>query len=326
MRSTLTKLLTVLIVAAGTGLVDPSPALAVDPPAQHRIVYNANVAARVNPLGLFLFGDLMLAERLFRSRDVLLAQNHFAIGLSPQISPAFARVGLKAELQPLTIFKVWATYDVGGWFGSFGFLQSFKSPNEDWSDGGHDRLERNGINPQAAMGRNLVLGSQFQFKLGNIAIRNIMRAQQNYWQLDKTRENLDGSVTSQPIYYDSVFDVPVMVDGGWLVTNDLDLFYFFNNSRFIAALRYNWTRAIYNDTAWENVPDGEARKSNIIHRIGPAAGYTFKSKGPGFQDPTLFLVLNWYVKHEWRTGADVHGAIPYIALAYLMKGDIYRAN
>ncbi|NLY94190.1 MAG: hypothetical protein GXY23_09180, partial [Myxococcales bacterium] len=266
MRRSNSKLFSILAFVAACGIVAPNAAYAVDPPAKHRIVYNANVAARVNPLGLFLFGDVMIAERLFRSRDVLLAQNHFAVGLAPQLSPAFARIGLKAELQPLTIFKVWATYDVGGWFGSFGFLQSFASPNSDWSDSGHDRLEDAGINPQAVMGHNLTLGSQFQFKLGNLAIRNIFRAEQSFWQLDRTRANLDGTVTRQTVYYNSIWDVPIEFDGGWMVTNDLDLFYFFGSTNWIAAIRYNWTRPIYSDAAWANVDPDENHRSNIIHR------------------------------------------------------------
>jgi hypothetical protein len=329
MRSTTNKLLCTLAIVAGCGLVSPNAAYAVDPPAKHRIIYSANAAARINPLGLFLFGDLMIAERLFRSRDVLLSQNHFAIGLAPQLSPAFGKIGLKAELQPLTIFKIWATYDVGAWYGNFGFLQSFASPNADWSDSAHDALRDSELSeqhPRASMGRSMIVGSQFQMKVGNLAIRNIMRAEQNFWHLQQNRQNLDGTVTSQPIFYTSVFDVPVEINGGWLITNDLDLFYFFGETPWIAALRYNWTRPIYSEAAWANVPEGEPRNSNIIHRIGPAAGYTFKSKGPGFQDPTLFVVLNWYLKHEFRTGADVSQAMPYIAIAYLMKGDLYRSN
>jgi hypothetical protein len=318
MRSTTTKLLCALAIVAGCGLMSPKAAYAVDPPAKHRIYYNANVAARINPLGLFLFGDLMIAERLFRSRDVLLSQNHFSVGLSPQLSPAFSKLGLKAELQPLTIFKMWINYDVGAWFGNFGFLQSFDSPNSDWSDRGHDALEDAGVDSMSSMGRSMTVGSQFQMKLGNLAIRNIMRAEQNFWHLRN----------GQPIFYTSVFDVPVEVNGGWLITNDLDLFYFFNNTKWIAALRYNWTRPIYTEGAWVNhdpTVDGE-RRSNIIHRIGPAAGYTFKTRGPGFQDPTLFLVLNWYLKHTYRTGDDISAGFPYIAIAYLMKGDLYRSN
>jgi len=313
----------ILLLAALVSLsaLMPERAEAQPPPAKHRITYNANVAARYNPLGLFLFGDVSFTERLYRSRNVLLAQNHVSIGVAPQLSPGFARVGAKLEVQPLSIFKVWAAYDYGAWFGTFNFMQTFPSANSDWSDTAHRELD-DSPNPNdhafLSKGRTLTLGAQFQIKVGNIALRNIFRAEMSHW------EHRPGD----RIIYTSIHDVPVIADGGWLLVNDLALFYFFNETGWLIAGRYNWTRAIYNDDAYtpEEIAANVPREKNHMHRLGPGVGYTFKSRGPGFQDPMLVLFLNWYAKHRFRTGEDVHGAIPYVAIAYLMKGDLLRRN
>ena len=44
--------------------------------------------------------------------------------------------------------------------------------------------------------------------------------------------------------------------------------------------------------------------------------------GAAFNAPTVIAMVQWHVQHNYRTGADVHPAIPYVAVAFLFEGDI----
>lgn len=302
------------------GEVEPAetgPAL-VSVPDRHRVTYEATMAVRANPLGLFLFGNVGFSERLYRSDSEALAQNFVYIGLAPEISPALARIGLRVDVQPLSVLRLWAIYQYGTYFGNFGYMQSFTSPDADWSDStlrdlsdATDPADRN----YSTSGHGARLGGRFQIKLGGFVLRNTFLAQ---WSRYDLRDGDD-------IYYDPIFDVPV-ANGGWLVANDLDAAWIFGETGWLAGIRYNWTAPIYADDVWDDDPDGTRSHENRIHRLGPLIAHTFEGKEPSVRRPTLLLILNWYLSHRYRTGADVSQAFPYIGVAFLMRGDLWTRD
>ncbi len=285
-----------------------------EPPARHRVSYEAAAAARYNPLGLFLFGNVSYRERLYRSDSVALLDNHVGIGLAGAVSPAFGRIGVRADVQPLTILRLSATYLFGAYFGTFGNLQSYASPDGDWSDSARDAAEDApdpDQRPYATHGHQLQLAAQLQLKLGGFVIRDTFVGQ---WTSYALRPGDVG-------YYDPVLDT-LVPNGGFTLANDLDLLYVFDGTGWMAGARYNWTRPVYTSADWVNDPDGSETYDNVIQRIGPLLGYTFEGTGPGFQRPTLLLLLQWYAVHRFRTGEDVSRAVPYVGVALLTKGDL----
>lgn len=296
----------------------PLPVMAQlsEPPPRHRLAYEAAVAARYNPLGLFLFGNLSYRARLYRSDSVALLDNHASFGLAGALSPAFGRIGFRADLQPLSILRLSATYLYGAYFGTFGNLQSYASPDGDWSDsareaaeGAPDPNER----PYASHGHQLQLAAQLQLKVGDFVLRDTFVGQ---WTSYRLRPGDTG-------YYDPVLDT-LVPNGGFTLTNDLDLLYLVPGSGLMLGARYNWTRPLYTSVDWASDPDATQSYDNVIQRVGPLFGYTFEGTGDRFTRPTLLLLLQWYAVHRFRTGEDVSRAVPYVGLALLTKGDLYR--
>jgi hypothetical protein len=59
------------------------------------------------------------------------------------------------------------------------------------------------------------------------------------------------------------------------------------------------------------------------HRIGPAVLHTFYDKPERrFNRPTLIVLIQWWARHRWRTGVDVHPAVPYLVVGFLFEGDL----
>ena len=40
-------------------------------------------------------------------------------------------------------------------------------------------------------------------------------------------------------------------------------------------------------------------------------------------NPTAILLVQWWAQHRWRTGEDVHPAMPYIVLGFSFEGDFF---
>ena len=57
------------------------------------------------------------------------------------VSPAFLRVGPYVELAPASFVTLWTTLQYSTYFGSFGLMQSFESPRDDFSDNEIERRD-----------------------------------------------------------------------------------------------------------------------------------------------------------------------------------------
>lgn len=281
-------------------------------PPQHRIVHRNTFAVRINPLGLIYDGRLSYRHRLFESPSVALRDNFVGIGVAATASPAFGRVGGYVEVQPLTVFGLWATYDVQKYFGTFNLLQSFPSQNSEFSDqtirdlGGLPQGDAG--RPYGGFGTNLTLGANLQLQLGPIVVRDGARLIQPRFTLR----------TGDTTLYDQLYDV-LLPNGRFTLINDLDVLWR-TNWGLAAGLRYTASVPFYGP---ENVPTGQAPIDNSSHRAGPFITYRFfDDDGAAFNQPTLALVINWWLKHRYRTGAEISAGLPYIALAFNVVGDL----
>lgn len=287
-----------------------------DPPPANRLYLQSITALRANPLGLLELVTLSYRSRIKKSADPLYQDNFGGAGLALEATPAFARVGPLIELQPLSILRLWATYQVLGYFGSFNLMQSFGSPNEEYSD---SRIRDLGDLPSKEEGKNYpTTGTQFtaganvQIKFGPIAARSQFRLVRSDYDLR------DGD----RVFYDQFYDV-LVPNEGWYLTNDLDLLYV-TDFGLAAGARHTVTHAFYGERHFR---PGEADLdlNPTMHRVGPFLAYTFSKSPAGeiFNNPTVLLIANWWLSHRYRTGEDVTVAFPYIVLGFMFTGDLW---
>lgn len=311
MRSILIALTALILTQTSTtsAQVDPQPA--------HSVAYQSITAVRVNPLGLVNFTRASYRFRLFESDSDILKQNYVGIGATGGISPAWGRIGILAEVQPLTILRLYAQFEFIGNFGTFDLFASFPNATSDFSDTAiGERAENEATESYTTTGSLLTLGAQLQLKVGPIAVRNLFRA---------TRTNYTMRA-GDTVYYDQIYDM-LMPDDGWMVVNDLDVFAILNpgTTQLAAGVRWSYSHSYYNDQHYQGLTaqEREDAPSNDIHRIGPILAWQIRNTpGARFNRPTLILLAQWHLKHRWRTGADVSQALPYIGLAFRFQGDL----
>ena len=300
--------------ASSTAPAQPSP----DSPPDNQLFFRSTNVFRYNPLGLITDNQLSFRHLLYRRDDNALMRNNFVgAGFTPQISAAFARVGALVEVQPLSVLRVWANFDVVGYFGTFGLLQSFDSPNADFSD---TVISARGALPEgdaqknfATWGSQLTLGVDLQMKVGPIAARNLFRLVRGSYQIR------DGDT----VYYDQFYDL-LAPNNGIYVNNDTDLLYV-SDFGLVAGVRMNVTQPFYGP---EHFGAGD-RAGGLDHqngptfRAGPLATYTFFDDPTAlFNKPTIIVVANWWGAHRYRTGADVNQAIPYLVVGFQVTSDL----
>jgi len=269
-------------------------------PPKHRLIYNEMTAVRNNPIGAMNLIEVMYRYRLFKPKHILLNDTHASVGPFFDINPAAAALGGVVRVKPLAVLQVSFSHAWIGYFGTFGLLQSFDSDGIDYSDTQLDKNEDAGQN-FATTGSISKLETILQAKVGPIAARSALLA---------TRYHIN--THGKPLWFDTGLDV-LAPEKGWVVKNDLDLLWMGKKGLALGS-RWTWTRALLGSAS---------PGADHTDRVGPIAIYSWK-KTPGakFSHPTVVAMLQWYVKHPYRTGGDVHQGIPYFAAGFLFSGDL----
>ncbi len=281
------------------------------PPAQS-ISYTSLLGARVNPLGLIEVFELSYRLRLYDSDSALFKNNFVSFGIRPAFTPAWGRASAIVRVQPLSILQLWAAYGGGGHFGTFGLMQSFPTADAEASDTVLDELEAAGTN-YAASGTQTELGVLLQAKVGPIAARSSAR----FLRPDHNLRDGDNA------FYDIVYDM-VIPNRAWAVNKDTDVLWV-SNFGFVAGVRWTFTHVFTRDRDFST--PGTDDPNSPIHRLGPLFAYSFfDDPGAAFNKPTILAVINWHLKHRYRTGQDVSQAVPYFVLGFRFSGDLWRSN
>jgi hypothetical protein len=277
-------------------------------PPLHRIVHKNTFALRYNPLGLLYDGRFSYRLRLYQSDSKALRDNFIGIGLAPTASPAFVRAGPYLEFNPLSMLGFWATLQFVQYFGTFDLMQGFPGAQSDFSD---RAIKANTANRLPTNGWELTLGATFQAKVAFMVIKSAARLVNGNMKLR------DGD----RIYYDQFYDVGAP-NNGWFFTNDLDVLYQGFENKLVAGARYTFTTPFYDPTRHYDPTAMDQTADNAMHRVGPFLGYTFKFEdGAKFNTPTVFLLVQWWVKHRFRTGVDTSAALPLMGVGFQMTGD-----
>ncbi|MCA9643007.1 MAG: hypothetical protein KC492_20055, partial [Myxococcales bacterium] len=297
-----------LQVAAAFTFVAPAAAEPLPPTPKHQLFYQNLTAARLNPLGLQNMFELDWRHRLYDPGDSLIkSQNFWALSVNPILTPGLMRLGVGAKIQPLAILKLEVKWEYLNYFGNFDLVQSYGDGGADFSDSALKDGGDAGLN-YATDGWQLTLDVEARAKVGPFVVRNRFKAA----YLEVALKGGD------ELYYEQYFDL-LLPKAGWFFTNDLDALVFVNKHLIVGA-RWAFMDVAYPDAA---LVDANAKKNAPTHRLGPLIAYTFfDDPGASFNKPTILLLVNWYLKHRWRTGEDVSQALPYFVLGFAFSGDL----
>ena len=314
--------LALLVLTTGSVARAAEPEATTDRPSEaearplNRIDATHLLAARVNPLALALFSRISFQRRLYRAESAALRDNYVSLGLTPTITPALGRIGVRLELQPLSVLRLAASYEAVGYVGTFDFFQSFPGVFAEHDDETLDRLSAAEQGEDranyATAGTRLELGALLQGKVGPLAARSDLRL---------VRSSMDLRAGDRT-FYDPEFDILAPNDG-WILSNDLDVLWVTHFGLSVGA-RWTVTDAVYEDRHYAPGEDTSVDPNGPTHRLGPIAAYTLWDDGGknAFDRPTLILVVNWWLDHRYRTGAQQSAALPYAVLGFRVSGDL----
>ena len=280
---------------------------------RHRLVYRNLLAARANPIGFV--DELTLGYRYqLVARDTELFRDSFLLaGAHAFVTPAFVRVGPTIEVQPAAVLNLSATYDVVGYFGVFENLSSFRTPT---AQAGPDDLLGEGsiADGDATWGHLVTLSALLQAKVRHVAVRNQVKF---YWSSMKLRRG-------DTVYFDFANDI-LAPNNGWMLTNDSDLLWVFDAPVVLAA-RHTLTHAFYGEDTF--LPGEPVSQPNgPTSRLGPGVIWTiFDYPGARFNRPTFIVLAQWWLRHRWRTGDQIHPALPYAVVAFQFEGDLWPSR
>lgn len=309
-----------------------------------RFVISNLLVLRLNPVGLEDQIRIGFQRRLPESDEMkgpLFRDRFVFLGLAPRINPAFIKIGPSVEIQPLSILNLRVGAEYIGLFSTFGFLQSYPSAADEYSDkllGACSSLDpetqkkctyRDGAGTlvmgtderrnYSAHGFHLMIEPLVQLKLGPVAFRNKLALE--YWYM--------GVRNGDRVFYDVTLDTLVPARG-WVLANDMDLL-FVTKFGLTAGVRYSTILPFYSN---DELRSGESLDAvdNGQQRLGPVISYTFYDRGfTRFNKPTLLLIAGWYLEHRYRAGQAPAGILPGVfvhsqGMPYLVLGFSFQSD
>lgn len=264
----------------------------------HSLSYRNVVVLQGNPILLRDLVSLDYRYRLYESSSPHLRNNYLGFALRPVLSPGFARIGGAVEVAPASVVRLGLGWEQITFFGTFDQLQSFAAVDADYSDaelGTRGDADEN----YAATGTDVAVSALLQNRFGPVIVRDL-------FELHRVSYDLQ---TGDDFFYEPVLDM-LLPEKGWAFSNDLDVLYI-SPLGLIAGVRYTLVKAFY-DASDPNGPS---------HRFGPSLSYVvFQNPGAAFDSATIFVLLNWWLKHRFRTGEDVSGGVPFLSVGFSFTG------
>lgn len=289
-------------------------AAADDPPVppRDRLWYTNSTFLRVNPLGLVDVYRLGWRRRVTEKTGLLWNDTYTFLAGSALVTPAFSRLGVYAEAQPISLLRVWADGGFTGYYGTIDQVLSWSDPYARYDDRTLSERGEAGENAPT-LGSYLTLGAAVRAKVGPIAIRDTVQV---------TRLDLD-LPEGDDRFYDQLAD-RLVPDEGFVLGNDLDLMGVGAELR--VGARYTFTddfsrrEVLQSRISVDGVPDG----AMAHHRVGPLVAWQLADHGPGarFDQPTLFLLVQWWLAHPYRTGEAQPAGLPLVAVGFSFNGDL----
>lgn len=279
-------------------------AAAYVPAPRDRLWYANATFARYNPLGLIESHKVGWRHRLSDRDGVMLQDTYSFLGLNALVTPAWSRLGLAGEAQLLAVFRVFGDLSAVGYYGSFDQILLWQDPAAAYSD---DTIAALGDGARPSLGWTGTAGATLRAKVGPVALRSTAQVS----RIDLSLGDEEGA-----FFYDQYWD-RLARDGGWAILDDTDLLYVDGKLRL--GLRHTWSDDLdAPDVRPEDTPGALAH-----HRLGPLFAWQFRDDPPGarFNQPTLFVLTQWWLQHPYRTGQEQAQALPLIAAGFAFNGD-----
>lgn len=310
-------------------------------PPKNRLVLNNLLVIRFNPIGLEDQMRFGFQRRIWERTSPYGRDNFFFLGIAPRLNPAFIKIGPSFEFQPYSFFNLRVGVEYLRFFSTFGFLQSFPSPLDEYDDRriaicsskdpavlakcGYKDAQGAQITgadqPRnfPASGVHLMIEPTLQGRFGPLTLRSKLAIE--YWYM-QTRPG-------DTVFYDVTLDT-LVPQNGWVLTNDLDMLYV-TSFRLSVGLRYTVVKALYRDSDFRAGEDTSS-EDNMLQRLGPMLSYTFFDRGfTRFNKPTILLITSFYLDHRYRKGQAASqvvpavfansSAIPYVVIGFSFQSD-----
>ncbi len=271
------------------------------PPPRDRLWYTNATFARVNPLGLVDVFKVGWRRRLSTKDSILFQDTYIYTGPIAMVTPAYSRLGWYGEAQLLSVLRFFGQVEGVGYYGTFDQVIGWNDPRARYSD---QTIESLSDQARAETGWVLTFGGTLRAKVGPIAARSTL----SFMRYDLALED------DEQFFYDQLWD-RLAPDGGFMALNDFDVLYVKNKLRL--GVRYTWSDTL----------DGRGKSTDGAlshHRVGPLFAWQFKDKGPGakFNQPTLFVLAQWWLQHPYRAGQEQPQGLPLIAIGFAFNGDL----
>ncbi len=252
----------------------------------HQLDYKNTIVLKGNPSTLMTIPSLNYSLHFSKMKA--------GISFRPLVSITQFRPGIDVDFAPFRYVKIVAGYERAFYFKS---LFSYGSPNSDWSDSSRSRST--GL---STTGNFLNATLQIELPIDKFVFRNRFKL---------TYATFDMEGTAQ-VVYDELLDIPLPIEG-LSYTNETDALYI-SSPKWVFGLRYTTSKAFVD---LNDDPNGST------HRIGPLVSHVFYTDNGGFVDSISgFILLNWYIKHRYRTGLGVSQLLPYSAIGFSITGTL----
>ena len=271
-----------------------------EPAPLNRLYYTNATFGRVNPLGFVDFYRLGWRHRLSDKDSLMLKDTYTFVSAEVMATPAYTRLGVYAEAQMLAILRVYASYSGVGYYSTFDQILSWPDNSARYSD---QAIAARGDEAYATLGSVFTAGGTLRAAAGPIAIRSTVA----FTRYDLNLQDND------TVFYDQYWD-RLAPDGGWMVLNDADILALLGKAR--VGVRHTYNDELGNDTNNDS--------ALALHRVGPLLAWQFHDKKPGtkFNQPTAFVIAQWWAQHPYRTGEEQPAGLPLIALGFAFNGDL----
>jgi hypothetical protein len=275
------------------------------PAPKDRLYQSNSIFLRGNPLGLIDVYRIGWRHRLSEKDSLLMRDTSTFLAASVVATPAWARVGAYAEIQPVALLRLFADVSGVGFYGTFDQVLSWDDPSARYSD---QTIEAEGDRAEPRTGWVATVGGTLQAKAGPVAVRSTAQA---------TRFDV-ALPAGDVVFYDQYWD-RLAPNQGWMLLNDLDLLVVGGDLR--VGARYTTSM---NLTDKVEGADG----SLAHHRVGPLIAWQLATKphGSAFNRPTVFALVQWWAQHPYRTGAEQPAGLPLLAAGFAFDGDLLSSR
>ncbi len=229
----------------------------------------------VNVVGIEDSLDLSWRWRLWASQSPLLSQAHFSAGVTNTLSPAYDRVGIWAELSPLSTLDLRLGVEPTFYFGLFNSLQDFSG-----YDAVFDVQTRKDTNDQsyAGFGGRVYFAPTLKLQVGRVI--GTTSAELEWWK----------AAGDGPCFYEPARDVLIESSGDRVVRT--------TSALLLEVPRSGGKRLLIGPM--HQIVDVAGARQNRVQRVGLLGVYELGERRFGVGQPALIVQAAYYLDDRFK--------------------------